>query len=137
MLFRSGIEILPTGYLLIDGGLPTSVSYMSNTFPIPGDKDDIAACTALAGEMLGLRLIYLDAGSGARFTVSPSMVKSVRRSIQVPLIVGGGIRTPEKAVALCHAGADILVVGNVFETHSSLMPEIASAVKSAMAGDVL
>ena len=75
MLKKSGLEILPTGYMLIDGG--SSVSYMSNTFPIPHDKDDIAVCTAMAGEMLE-KLMYMDAGSGARFPVRPSMIVSVK-----------------------------------------------------------
>lgn len=126
----SGIETIPTGYMLIDSGKPTSVSYMSNSSPIPNDKKDIAACTAMAGEMLGLRLIFMDAGSGALQTVPEEMVSFVRGSIEVPLIVGGGIRTPEKARSILEAGADIIVVGNLFEENPDLISEFTDVVAS-------
>lgn len=126
----SGIETLPTGYMLIDSGKPTSVSYMSNSSPIPNDKKDIAACTAMAGEMLGLKLIFMDAGSGALQTVPEEMVSFVRGSIEVPLIIGGGIRTPEKARSILEAGADIIVVGNLFEDDPSLISEFTDVVAS-------
>ena len=124
----SPLEILSTGYMLVDGGVPTTVSYMSNTQPIPANKDDVALCTAVAGELLGLRLMYLDAGSGARNPVSESMIEAVSGAIQVPLIVGGGIRTPEKAAANIKAGADVIVVGNAIEKDPQLIMEIAAAV---------
>lgn len=123
-----GNEIIPTGYMLIDGGCPTSVSYMSNTTPIPHDKDDIAMCTALAGEMLGLKIIYMDAGSGATNPISNDMIYKVKNSINIPLIVGGGIKTPEKAAEIAKAGADIVVVGNVIEKSTELLKEFADAV---------
>ena len=123
-----GNEIIPTGYMLIDGGRQTSVSYMSNTTPIPHDKDDIAMCTALAGEMLGLKIIYLDAGSGATTPVSADMISKVRQTIEIPLIVGGGINTPEKAAIAAKAGADIIVVGNAFEKSIEKLQEFADAV---------
>lgn len=124
----SPLEILPTGYMLIDGGVPTSVSYMSNTYPIPAAKDDIAVATALAGEMLGLKLIYMDAGSGAKNPVSRAMISAVSGALTVPLIVGGGIRTPEQAAINVQAGADVIVVGNAIEQHPALIAEIAQAV---------
>ena len=124
----SPLEIIPTGYMLIDGGVPTSVSYMSNTYPIPATKDSIAVCTALAGEMLGLKLIYMDAGSGAQIPVSTSMIESVSTAIDIPLVIGGGIRTPEKAIANAKAGADIIVVGNAIENDVNLIQEIADAL---------
>ena len=127
----SGLEVLPTGYMLIESGNSTSVLYMSNTRPIPRDKNDIAVCTAMAGEMLGLRLIYLDAGSGAEHPVPATMIRKVRESIKLPLIVGGGIKKPEIALESCKAGADMIVVGNGIEKDVSLIREIASAVKSA------
>lgn len=127
---KSGIETIPTGYLLVDSGAPTSASYMSQTFPIPHDKDDIAAATAIAGELLGLQSMYLDAGSGARFTVSERMVRKVRSSINVPLIVGGGIRTPEKLMGLAAAGADLLVVGNSIEQEPELLMGLTAALRS-------
>ena len=123
-----GNEIIPTGYMLIDGGRQTSVSYMSNTTPIPHDKDDIAMCTALAGEMLGLKIIYLDAGSGATTPVSADMISKVKQTIEVPLIVGGGINTPEKAAIAAKAGADIIVIGNALEKSIDRLQEFADAV---------
>lgn len=123
-----GNEIIPTGYMLIDGGRQTSVSYMSNTTPIPHDKDDIAMCTALAGEMLGLKIIYLDAGSGAITPVSAEMISKVKQTIEVPLIVGGGINTPEKAAIAAKAGADIIVIGNALEKSIDRLQEFADAV---------
>ena len=123
-----GNEIIPTGYMLIDGGRQTSVSYMSNTTPIPHDKDDIAMCTALAGEMLGLKIIYLDAGSGATTPVSADMISKVKQTIEVPLIVGGGSNTPEKAAIAAKAGADIIVIGNALEKSIDRLQEFADAV---------
>ncbi|MEM0992351.1 MAG: geranylgeranylglyceryl/heptaprenylglyceryl phosphate synthase [Bacteroidota bacterium] len=124
----SPLEILPTGYMLIDGGKPTTVSYISNTTPIPYAKDDIALCTAVAGEMLGLKLMFMDAGSGAHTPVSSSMIEAVSSAIQIPLIVGGGIRTPEKALENVQAGADVIVVGNAIEKDPLLIKEMAAAV---------
>jgi putative glycerol-1-phosphate prenyltransferase len=105
-------EILPTGYMLIENGHPTAVSYMSNTTPIPAGQDDIAMCTAVAGELLGLQLIYMDAGSGAENPVRLPMIKKVRQNITIPLIIGGGIRTAKQAKEAAGAGADVIVVGN-------------------------
>jgi phosphoglycerol geranylgeranyltransferase len=127
-LRNSGLEILPTGYMLIDGGAPTSVSYMSNTQPIPADKTDIAICTAMAGEMLGLKMIYLDAGSGARQRISEEMIGEVRRAINVPLTVGGGIRSAMHAEAAVRAGADLIVVGNALEKNPASLEELTHAV---------
>ncbi|GMT44378.1 MAG: geranylgeranylglyceryl/heptaprenylglyceryl phosphate synthase [bacterium] len=126
----SGIETMPTGYMLIDSGKPTSVSYMSNSFPIPNDKKDIAACTAMAGEMLGLRLIFMDAGSGAETPVPSGMIRFVKDSISVPLLVGGGIRTAKAAKESLQAGADTIVVGNRFEEKPELISEFAEVVKN-------
>lgn len=129
-LKNSHLEILPTGYMLIESGPVTTAQYISNTIPIPRFKDDIAVCTAIAGEMLGLKLIYMDAGSGAEWPVSATMIKKVRENISVPLIVGGGIRTPEQATASCRAGADIIVVGNAIEKDQNCLREIARAIHS-------
>jgi phosphoglycerol geranylgeranyltransferase len=127
---KSGLEIIPTGYMVIDGGAATTVSYISNATPIPADKADIAMCTAMAGEMLGMKLIYMDSGSGAKKAISEEMIHTVAKHIDVPLIVGGGIRDAEKAYLNCKAGADVIVVGNAIEKDPSLMKEIASAVHS-------
>lgn len=129
-LKRSGLEILPTGYMLIDSGKPTTALYMSNSLPIPWNKDDIALSTAMAGEMLGLKLIYMDGGSGADRSVSASMIERVKQNTNIPLIVGGGIRTPETAASLFKAGADIIVVGNAIESDNSLLTRIAEVVYS-------
>jgi putative glycerol-1-phosphate prenyltransferase len=125
---QSGLEIMPTGYMVIDGGAPTTVSYISNAAPIPADKTDIAMCTAMAGEMLGMKLIYMDAGSGAKIPITEKMIERVSAHIESPLIVGGGIITPEKAIGNCKAGADIIVVGNAIEKNPSLIKEISAAV---------
>jgi phosphoglycerol geranylgeranyltransferase len=130
LLRQSKLEILSTGYLLIDSGKPTTVSYISNTTPIPHDKADIAVCTAMAGEMLGMKLIYLDGGSGAINPISATMIRKVKENIHLPLIVGGGINSIEKASDALEAGADIIVIGNAFEKDPNLLPQIAETVKS-------
>lgn len=128
ILRNNRIEVLPTGYLLISSGRTSSVAYISNTTPIPEDKYSLAACTALAGEMLGLRLIYLDAGSGAEREISPRMITAVRKSIQVPMLVGGGINTAQKALHALEAGADMIVIGNALEKSPDLLTEISDKV---------
>lgn len=130
---QSGLEIMSTGYMVIDGGAPTTVSYISNASPIPADKNEIALCTALAGEMLGMKLIYMDAGSGAKRAITEGMIKKVASNIEVPLIVGGGITTPEKAYLNCKAGADVIVVGNAIEKDIALIKEMSAAVHSVEA----
>jgi putative glycerol-1-phosphate prenyltransferase len=120
-LVKSGLEIIPTGYLLIESGHLTSVSYMSNTLPIPKGKADIALATALAGQLLGLKLIYLEAGSGAENPVPPEMISHVRRSLDIPLIVGGGIDSTQKFDSALKAGADLIVIGNVLEKHPEML----------------
>jgi phosphoglycerol geranylgeranyltransferase len=129
-LKKSGLEILPTGYMLIDSGRATTASYMSNSLPIPSDKDEIAVSTAIAGTMLGLKLIYMDGGSGALNPIPLTMIEKVKSKIEVPLIIGGGIRTPEEASDRFKAGADIIVVGNAIETRNSLLAQIAEVVYS-------
>ena len=128
-LKASKLEILPTGYMLIESGRMTSVAYMSGTTPIPSNKDEIAVCTAMAGEMLGLKLIYLDAGSGADNPVPASMINKVKANINTPLIIGGGITTPEKALTALNAGADIIVIGNAIEKEPAVITRIARVIK--------
>ena len=127
----SGLEVISTGYIIVDGGVPTTVSYMSNTAPLPADKPDIALCTAWAGELQGKHAIYLDAGSGAQQPVSEEMIRKVSNNISVPLIVGGGIRTPEKVYDNCRAGANIVVVGNAIERDPLLIRDMAQATRAA------
>ncbi|HEY4148483.1 MAG TPA: geranylgeranylglyceryl/heptaprenylglyceryl phosphate synthase [Chitinophagaceae bacterium] len=127
---QSGLEIISTGYMVIDGGAPTTVSYISNAAPIPADKNEIAMCTAMAGEMLGMSVIYMDAGSGAKRPITEAMIEKVAHSIEVPLIVGGGISSPEKAYLNCKAGADVIVIGNAIEKDISLIREMSAAIHS-------
>jgi phosphoglycerol geranylgeranyltransferase len=124
-LKASNLEVISTGYMLIESGGATTVLYMSNTTPIPRHKSDIAVCTAMAGEMLGMKMIYLDAGSGAINPVPVSMIAGVRQSVRIPLIIGGGITNPELAKAAFQAGADVVVVGNAIETDPDLITRIA------------
>ncbi len=128
ILKNNHMEVLPTGYLLINSGRTTSVAYISNTTPIPDDKYALAACTAMAGEMLGLQLIYLDAGSGADKEINSRMISSVRKAVSTPLIVGGGINTPEKALHALEAGADLIVTGNALEKNPDILNEISDKV---------
>lgn len=130
---NSGLEIIPTGYMVVDGGAPTTVSYISNAAPLPADKTDIAMCTAMAGEMLGMKLIYMDAGSGAKQPITTHMIERVSKHVEVPVIVGGGIITPQKAYDNCIAGADIIVVGNAIEKDVNLIAEISAAVHGSYA----
>lgn len=128
ILKNTSLEIIPTGYMLINSGRTTSVAYISNTTPIPDDKYSLAACTALAGELLGLKLVYLDAGSGAEKEINSRMISSVRKAIKAPLIVGGGINTPRKALNALEAGADMIVIGNALEKEPNLLIEISERV---------
>ncbi len=130
ILKQTSLEIISTGYILVDSGKPTTVSYISNTNPIPYEKNDIAACTAMAGELLGLKLIYADGGSGALNPISAKMIQEISENINTPLIVGGGICSAEKAIENCNAGADIIVVGNAIEKDPKLIKEISEAIHS-------
>jgi phosphoglycerol geranylgeranyltransferase len=130
ILKRSNLEKIPTGYMLIDGGNPTTVSYISNTFPIPNNKPDVAAATAMAGEMLGLKVIYLDAGSGAQNPVNENIISAVKKHVDVPVIVGGGLNTIAKASNALAAGADMIVVGNAIESNPGFLLEISQLIAS-------
>ncbi len=125
-----GVEPISTGYMLIESGKMTSAEFMSNTRPIPRDKFDIAKATALAAEFLGMKLIYLEAGSGAAYPVKTEMIAEVNRYVRTPIIVGGGIRRPEEAHERVKAGASFVVTGNILEykANRSLIREFAGAV---------
>jgi len=124
-LKMSPLEIISTGYMLVDGGISTTVEYMSNTSPIPSNKEDIAVCTAIAGELLGMKQIYMDAGSGAQTPINKVMIESVSGAINIPLIVGGGIKSAKKVEENYRAGADLIVVGNALENNPELIREMA------------
>ena len=128
-VIASGLEIISTGYMIVDGGVQTTVSYMSHSMPIPSNKPEIALCTAWAGEMQGKHVIYMDAGSGARNPISTEMIKTVSDSIHIPLFVGGGITTPEKVRENCAAGANLIVVGNAIERDPMLIRDLAQATR--------
>jgi len=121
---KSQLEVLPTGYMLVDGGNMTTANYISQTAPIPHNKPEIASTTAMAGEMLGLKLMYLDGGSGAASPVSPAMINAVKKHTDTPLIVGGGIRSKEALDHAFQAGADIVVIGNSLEDNPSLIDQL-------------
>jgi putative glycerol-1-phosphate prenyltransferase len=116
---RLGLEIVPTGYMLFGNNLLTTASYMSQTRPIPLDKPEIAAATAAAGEMLGLRVMFADAGSGASQSVTASIIASIKENTSCPLIVGGGLRDAASVIAAWNAGADVVVIGNALEKQTN------------------
>lgn len=128
-LKRSGLEIIPTGYLLTGGSSFSSVEYMSNTRPIPQDKTDIIASTALAAEQLGMKLIYLEAGSGSNGTVGPDVISKVKNEITIPLMAGGGIRTADDVRKLYKSGAKAVVVGTAIEQDYTLLESLAAVKK--------
>ena len=131
LLKKSNLEIISTGYILVDGGINSAVSYMSQTQPIPRNQNNIAVATAMAGEMLGMQSIYLEAGSGAKKPVPFEMVNAVRININIPLIVGGGIKSPDYAHKIAQARADVIVIGNAIEKDPDLIFDMSSAVHSA------
>lgn len=111
-----GMDVVPTGYMLIGDGPLTTAAYMSNSLPIPSAKKEIAVATAVAGEMLGLQAIFMDAGSGANQCISPSTIHAVRNAVRCPIIVGGGIRDAAGVEAAWQAGADLVVIGQAIES---------------------
>ncbi len=119
-LQKSSLEIIPTGYILIDGGTETSVQKVSNTIPIDQNNIDLVSHTAIAGMYMGKQLIYLEAGSGATETVNQTIISEVSKNISIPLIVGGGIRTKKQLDDAYNAGADLVVIGTAFENNNKL-----------------
>jgi len=130
-IYKHKIETIPTGYLLVNGGQTTAVEYVSQTQPIPANKPDLAVATALAGQLLGHKLIYMDAGSGAGKPIPAEVIKAVSSTLKVPIIVGGGIRSGKQALDAYRAGADIVVVGNKVEENPRFLEEISEATKQA------
>jgi phosphoglycerol geranylgeranyltransferase len=123
-----GLEPIPTGYMLIESGAPTSVQFMSDTQPIPRNKPDIAKAHALAAEYLGMKMVFLEAGSGAENPVPDNIVREVKDFISIPIIVGGGIRDPDVAHSKVKSGASFVVIGNFLEEDDSLVREFANAI---------
>lgn len=114
---QSGVETIPMGYILVDGGTETSTMRVTQTQPISANEIDTIVDTAIAAELMGKQVVYLEAGSGAKVPISSEIIAAVRSHISIPIIVGGGIRTPEAMQAAYNAGADIVVIGNHFEQH--------------------
>lgn len=125
ILKNSNLEVLSTGYILVGNDANTTVAHFSQTSPIPTKKVEIAVCTAIAGEMIGMKLIYLDAGSGPKEEVPQEMIAQVKKSISIPLIVGGGINTTAKVYAAYQAGADMIVLGTAVEEKANFVKEVA------------
>jgi len=126
LLHESKLEIIPTGYILINGGCETSVQKVSNTRPIENTNVELAINTAVAGMYMGKQLIYLEAGSGARNPVPMSLIKKVSESLMIPLLVGGGIRTQHQLENAFKNGADVVVIGTAFEENNELFDTIIS-----------
>lgn len=122
-LFKMEIEIIPTAYILIDGGTQSSVAYISQTTPIPRDKTSIVKNTAIAGKLLGKQLIYLDAGSGAKFSIPHEIIEELNE-LELPIIIGGGIKTIDQVREAHEAGASIVVIGNKLEEDSDFLLDI-------------
>jgi putative glycerol-1-phosphate prenyltransferase len=130
LVYRSGLEAIATAYMLVDSGKPTSAQFMSGTIPLPRDKPDIVVAHALAAQYLGFKLIYLEAGSGAELSVPEEIISAVSKKVDIPLIVGGGIRTPAEAAAKVSAGACFIVIGNILEKNNreNLIKEFSLAI---------
>lgn len=126
---KSGIEVIPVGYILIDGGTDSAVKRVSKTNPIRSNDVEKSVSTAVAGELLGMKMIYLEAGSGALNPVSAEIISAVKSKLNTPLIVGGGIKTTEQLKNAFDAGADLVVVGNVFESETYRVEEFVRVVE--------
>lgn len=126
------LEAIGTAYMIIESGNSTSVQFMSGSLPLPRTKNDLAVAHALAGQYLGMKLIYMDAGSGAKYAATDEMIAAVRKNVELPIILGGGIKTPEVARQKAKAGADFIVTGNILEDYPDpkLIREFAEAIHS-------
>jgi len=124
LLKQTDLEVISTGYLLIESGRETTASYISNTKPIPAHKPEIAMATAMAGEFIGNKLIYMDGGSGALNSIPINFIKKVADNINVPLIIGGGLKTKEEIESVFNAGATVVVVGTAFENDIDLLEKL-------------
>lgn len=121
LLKQTNLEVISTGYMLIESGRETTASYISNTKPIPSHKPEIAMATAMAGEYIGNKLIYMDGGSGALHTIPADLIAKVSKHIDVPIIVGGGLKTKADLKAVYDAGATVVVVGTAFENDADIL----------------
>lgn len=129
LIFRYRLEVIPVGYILLESGSTTAVEFMSSTRPIPQEKPELVVAHALAAQYLGVKFVYLEAGSGAKFGVSPELIKLVRSHLQIPLIVGGGVRSSDDVRCCVAAGADLVVVGSAFESDCSSSAQFVKAIQ--------
>lgn len=127
---RYGLEVIPVAYILVDGGKTTSVQFMSQSLAVPRDKPEIAVAHALAGEYLGMKLVFLEAGSGANNSIEEEMVSAVSQAISLPLVVGGGVKSPNVAERLVRSGAHFIVTGEVIEKKGTedMLKQFADAI---------
>jgi len=130
LIKKYGIEPIPCGYILVDGGCLTSVAYISNTLPIPRDKINIAKFHALTAQYFGMKFAYLEAGSGAEVPVPDEMISSVKSYIDIPIIVGGGLKSVSLAKEKVEAGADFVVIGNAFEGEMKIEAMVAEFARN-------
>ena len=128
LIKKTGVETIPTGYILIDGGKLTAVERVSHTNPYSAEDVNLIANTALACQLLGHKMVYLEAGSGANHPVPQNVIRTIRKTIDIPLIVGGGIKTPEMMQCAFEAGADLVVVGNHIESHPEELTQILNTL---------
>ena len=126
---NSKLEIIPTGYMLIENGGTSSVEYISNTKPLPRNKPDLAVCTAMAGEMLGMKMIYIEGGSGAECVIPSEIIEAVCRNVNIPVLVGGGIQTAEDLKMVFDSGADIAVIGSAAERNPDILYSFTPLLK--------
>lgn len=125
---KFGLESIPTGYMIVESGQITTAQYISNSMPLPRQRPEVSVSTAIAGEMLGLKAIYMDAGSGAEMPIPVEIIKAVRQNINIPLIIGGGLRDPETVKKAFDAGADLVVLGNIAEENPEFLNQIANLI---------
>ena len=134
LIKRMGLEPIPTGYMLIESGRTTAAQFMSGALPLPRHKPELAAATALAAEMMGMKLLFTDGGSGADLPVPETLIQAIRQTCSIPLVVGGGLKTPEAIEQKVRAGASFIVVGNAIEKNpdARYIAELASAAHVGM-----
>ena len=130
MIYDSGIPVFSMGYIMVDGGSISTASYITQTLPIPANQIGLAVQTALAGQLLGLRLLYLEAGSGANYPVTTEMIEAVKNATNIPLVVGGGITDERDIVSVLDAGADMIVLGTIFEKYPDELSPLYEAFMS-------
>ena len=126
MIREYGLEAIPMGYIVFGGD--SMVAVMGRVLPLPHDKKEVAICYGLAAQYMGMRFIYLEAGSGAKTPIPPDTISAVKKVVSIPVIVGGGIRTPELAEKAVKAGADIVVTGNILEERAEALKRIVNTI---------